>query len=471
MGTLTVRKNNSSGAQITTESRTSLPNVTYNGSNIVSSLDGSKTCLCKDKMMKTNLVCGGKTLNCKDKMMPYDVWVNYQKSQVNNTLSDAYNPFFKACTGAIANKAYFFGGDYALHQSTRANFDAWDTSLVHTYSHPDSTEISGHSWLVFNNGFVSTLDISPYGSYESDIRSYTIYKYDESMTRTSYTGNTPRAVIGIGIIYRTSYFVVGGNYYVCGGGGYDDDDNRKAFNQYVFKLNSSFTISYAASLGINEHSMFGQTASNDSYAFACYDGWWRYNMFADSGYFLRFNSSGTMTNMGVDSSSPNCMNPALYATSSRVFAFVSEPRSGSTIIRQIKIWNASTGTFEKNVSYPQGFFGYDSAYTFTGGQSVGGRYADYIPSLDSLAIPCGYFHSKYQATASNLYTAQSLKMNYISSSGTLTSENFFGIATSASNLCRVGDCLIVAGGWHGDGTTPSRLNHNAVAKAYSIRYT
>ena len=348
MGTLTIKKNNSSGDTLATESRTSLPNVTYDGRNIVSSLDGSKTCNCKDTMMKTNLVCGGKTLNCKDTMMPYNVWVNYQRSLINNSLSDAHEPFYKAFTGAIGNKAYFFGGTYSLHLNIRANFDAWDTSLVHTYSHPDSTASSG-MWLVFNDGFVKTLTVDHYESYEKTKRSYNIYKFDASLTRTSYSGTTPQPVIDIGS--RTSYFVVGGNYYICGGGGTDENGNWTAFNQYVFKLNSSFTISQAGTLSGIEGSMFGQTASNDSYAFACYHGGWRSNPFATSGLFSRFNSSGTRTNMGVDSSSPWCVTPSLYATNSKVFALVSDPYTGTTPIRQIKIWNASTGTFEKNVTY------------------------------------------------------------------------------------------------------------------------
>lgn len=139
MGTLIMRQNNSSGTVIGSSSGysfTAPPNVAYNGSNIISGLNGSKTLTCKDKMMKTNVTATAgsttKTLTCKDKIMPYNVWMNYASSWSKTSKTDTRTRYCYNNCGPVNGHARSLGTNTVHDTNSSGTLTDYSISAVYT---------------------------------------------------------------------------------------------------------------------------------------------------------------------------------------------------------------------------------------------------------------------------------------------------------------------------------------------------
>lgn len=222
MGTLSISYN---GTAITSESRTSYPTVSYNGSQIIGGFSGTKTLNTANKMMKGNLVIGGKTLNTKDKMMKGNVVATYSPgmtSWANATApSESSNTYYRNETGhrarclgqyAIIGQKEF-GGNWLTGGKTR-NASYYNASMTRgTVTLVSSAKKYAYGCRsIDHNASYTVVSIDNYNSDYEYPSSYTSQcedfpAYNASLTRTTISiSNIADRQVDLG---ATTNYVIG----------------------------------------------------------------------------------------------------------------------------------------------------------------------------------------------------------------------------------------------------------------------
>lgn len=281
MGTLSISYN---GTAITSESRTSYPTVSYNGSQIIGGFSGTKTLNTANKMMKGNLVIGGKTLNTKDKMMKGNVVATYTPSlgsrQTGTQYTDSYymgsNMGWRYRSTNIANSYALFAIDkqnsggpsiFAYNSSGTRSMPADTGYPIYSYNYYalassiGNYAVVGHYWdtveayntsltkstfaldsmddMVGSGGCVSAAT----SSYAFFLAGYTLAAVNASLTVALNNKNASslgRATRG------PSAMSVNNTYMVVAGG--DSSWNSMNFSSKVNTINNSLTKGTASDL-------------------------------------------------------------------------------------------------------------------------------------------------------------------------------------------------------------------------------
>lgn len=222
MGTLSISYN---GTAITSESRTSYPTVSYNGSQIIGGFSGTKTLNTANKMMKGNLVIGGKTLNTANKMMKGNVVATYTPS-----LGSTQNGT------AFSTSSYMQG--FSIHMTARCANNIASSYALFVMDHQNTSMQDVHAYNSSGTRSAPTNTQYPIYSYRyypivGSIGSYAVVGWYWETMETWNTSLTRGTIApGLGIIWDNGMTTASTSSYA-----YFVKNNR------VFALNASLTVS------------------------------------------------------------------------------------------------------------------------------------------------------------------------------------------------------------------------------------
>lgn len=184
-------------SQIASESRSSAPTITYNGSTIQSGFTGTKRILCANSYANTNIVVGGKTLYCGGTLLESDIEVTSSASLNPQNLFYNGNTY-SSVTGGWAKYPSGINKDYRVGTPTIS------TNITCEHHSAAMTSISVCTGSKVNFSGYNHLNVSaswtPHSGTETATRFYL------RSTNTGYYGTNVVASWGFNDTYPGSGF-------------------------------------------------------------------------------------------------------------------------------------------------------------------------------------------------------------------------------------------------------------------------